>query len=149
MTRTEASLLHAANALVGGTGIVFAWMRYVLVSDDPYSVVSSPAEPAVQHLHVLTAPVLVFACGLIWQAHVWPRVRSSFRERRRSGISLALGFVPMVVSGYAIQISTDEDWRGVWIFVHLSTSGLWLAAYVAHQWRAWFAGITKRSPTSA
>lgn len=138
MTRFEANLLQVANFLVGGSGLVYAWMRYFAVPSDPFAVVNHPAQPAVLHLHVLSAPLLVFACGLIWQAHVWVRVRSGYTERRRTGFCLMLGLAPMISSGYALQVCGSETWRTVWIAVHLCTSALWIAAFVLHRWRAWF-----------
>ena len=46
-----------------------------------------PWQPAVQHLHVLAAPLLVFALGLIWKAHAWPgvRLRVAARRAQRAG----------------------------------------------------------------
>ncbi|HXO18770.1 MAG TPA: hypothetical protein VOA87_02470, partial [Thermoanaerobaculia bacterium] len=71
MTRLEAWTVHAATILVGSTGLVYAWMRYLLAPADPFAVVNHPLQPLVQHLHVLAAPLLVFAVGLIWRRHVW------------------------------------------------------------------------------
>ena len=76
MSRLEAWTLHAATLAVGGTGLVYAWMLYLLKPSDPYAVVNHPWQPGVQHLHVLTAPLLVFAAGVIWRAHVWRRFRA-------------------------------------------------------------------------
>jgi hypothetical protein len=133
MTRLEAWLLHASNALVGGTGLVYGWMRYALKPEDPYSVVGHPLQPDVQHLHVLFAPLLVFACGVVWQAHVWAGLRNHSSARRRSGLFLTATMIPMIASGYAIQIAVGEGWRAVWIAVHVASSSLWIAAYLAHQ----------------
>lgn len=133
MTRFELWLVHLSTVLVGGTGLVYAWMLYFLDSADPFAVVNHPWQPGVQHLHVWTAPLLVFAAGVIWRAHVWEHWRKGVRARRRSGIGLVLTLVPMVVSGYLIQTAVGEGWRTAWTVVHLTTSGLWLLGYVAHQ----------------
>lgn len=133
---------HLSNLLVGGTGAVYAVMRYGLKPQDPWAVVNHPLQPRVQHLHVLVAPLLVFAVGLIWQRHIAPRLRLSGQTGYLSGILLAVSLVPMVVSGYLIQTAVGERWRGVWVTVHLVTSAFWLAGYLAHQWR------TRRLPDS-
>ncbi len=133
MTRVELWLLHAATALVGGTGLVYAWMLYVLKPADPDAVVHHPWQPHVQHLHVLAAPLLVFAAGLIWRRHVWGGWRSGQPARRRSGVALALTLLPMVASGYLLQTAVDDAWRKGWVAVHLAASALWLAGYLAHQ----------------
>jgi undecaprenyl pyrophosphate phosphatase UppP len=124
--------MHAANALVGGTGLVYAWMCYFAVPVDEFAIVNHPWQPALQHAHVLSAPLLVFAGGVIWHRHVWTRVRDKFKQRRTTGLGLALTLVPMIASGYLIQTAGDELWRKLWVAVHLVSSGLWLAGYVAH-----------------
>ncbi len=85
MSRGEAWLQHVANVLVGGTGLVYGWMRYFASPFDEFARVNHPWQPDLQGLHVVTAPLLVFASGLIWRDHVWKRVRSGFRPRRRLG----------------------------------------------------------------
>jgi undecaprenyl pyrophosphate phosphatase UppP len=142
MSRFEAWLAHVATILVGGTGLVYAWMRYLLPPVDPYAVVNHPLEPAVQHLHVLAAPLLVFVAGQIWYRHAWMHWRRGVRQRRRSGIGLALTLVPMVVSGYLIQTTVDDPWRTAWIAVHLTASAVWLLGYITHL-------ASKRAETSS
>lgn len=132
MTRAEAWLQHVSNLLVGGTGLIYAWMRYAVEPDDPYAVVNHPLERDVQHLHVLTAPLLVFAVALVWQRHVWARVRSGFAPRRPTGLALASSFAPMAASGYLLQTAEAEGWRTAWLIVHLMSSGLWLLAMLVH-----------------
>lgn len=133
MTRFEAWLLHLSIILVGGTGLIYAIVRYLLEPVDPYSVINHPWQPMVQHLHILVAPLLVFAVGLVWRRHVLTHWRSGLVLRRRSGISLVLTMVPMVVSGYLIQVAVAETWRTVWVVVHCVASGLWLLGYLVHQ----------------
>jgi hypothetical protein len=132
VTRFEAWLLHSANLLVGGTGLVYAWMLYVCEPADELALVNHPLQPSVQHAHVLTAPLLIFAIGLVWRLHVAPRVKSGFRPRRKTGLTLALGALPMVASGYLLQTAEAEVWRQAWLAIHLATSALWIASYVTH-----------------
>lgn len=131
MSRGEALVLHLANLLVGGTGLVYAWMLYAMEPADPFSLANHPWQPHVQHLHVLLAPLLVFAAGLIWRGHVWKGWRLGLRDR--TGLSLVLTLTPMVVSGYLIQTATDDAWRRIWVIVHLTASALWLLGYLSHQ----------------
>jgi hypothetical protein len=127
-------MLHLATALVGGTGLVYAWMRYLLPPLDPYAAISigHPLQPAVQHGHVLAAPLLVFATGMIWQKHVWAHWRSGVPHRRRTGLALMLSLVPMMVSGYLLQVSVTSGWRRAWLLVHLGASALFLLGYGGH-----------------
>jgi len=132
MTRAEAWTNHAASLLVGGTGLVYAWLRYGVESPDPFSAVH-PALPPVQHAHVWSAPLLVFALGLVWRGHAWAGRRLGIAARRRSGTALMLAAAPMIASGYLLQTAVDPAWRRLWIAVHLAASALWLAGYLIHQ----------------
>jgi hypothetical protein len=137
MSRFEAWALHLGTALVGGTGLVYAWMLYLLTPADPFAVVNHPWQPAVQHLHVWLAPLLVFGAGMIWRAHAWAHLQRGVRRRRGSGLTLMLTLVPMVVSGYLIQTAVTEVWRTAWVAIHLTASGLWLTGHAAHLLLPW------------
>jgi hypothetical protein len=138
VNRFESLMTQLATVLVGGTGVVYAVMRYVLDPADEWSVVNHPWQPHVQHLHVLTAPLLVFAVGLMWSTHIRPSLRNGGRRGRVTGLGLAVSFVPMVVSGGLIQTAVDPTWRSVWIGLHLAASAMWLLAWVAHPvWLRW------------
>jgi hypothetical protein len=142
VSRFEAWFLNLSSLLVGGTGLVYAWMVYLVKPADPYSVVNHPWQPAVQHLHILVAPLLVFAGGMIWRRHAWSQWQGGVERRRRSGTSLIFTLVPMVVSGYLIQTAVEGDWRRIWVIVHLVASGLWLLGALAHQVPALYFRLT-------
>ena len=132
MSRAEAWLVHVANLLVVGTGIAYAVVRYLLEPPDPFSAVH-PAQPAIQHAHVWTAPLLVFALGAIWRSHALACTRLGVRARHKSGLVLMLGAVSMALSGYFLQTAVEPAWRTAWIWVHVAASLLWIAATLAHQ----------------
>lgn len=132
MSRAEAWLLHGANLLVGCTGLLYAWMAYLAVPADPDALVGHPWQPHVQHLHVLVAPVLVFAVGFVWQRHIWCHVSRGVRARRWSGLTMIGLLLPMVASGYLLQTAVDPTWRRIWVIVHVATSLAWILAYGGH-----------------
>jgi hypothetical protein len=125
-------LFHAANTLVSVTGLVYGWMRYFVTPADPWAVANHPAQPHVQHLHILGAPLLVMVLGWFWAEHAWRRWAAGSREGLWSGLFAWMAILPMVVSGYLIQVAVGEVWRSIWVGVHLVTSGLWLAAIAVH-----------------
>jgi hypothetical protein len=132
MTRFDRALFHLANALVGVTGLVYAVMRYLLEPSEPFAVVNHPAQPLVQHLHVWTAPLLVFAFGHFFLHHAWAGWRGGVREGRRTGLlMLALG-APMIGSGYFLQTATHETWRRICIALHVVTGLFWLLGAAGH-----------------
>lgn len=67
------------------------------------------------------------------ERHVWAGWKRGGRDRQRTGVSLALTLVPMVVSGYLLQTAVEESWRRAWVVVHLAASALWLLSYLVHQ----------------
>ncbi len=135
MSRGQLVLLHVANFAVCGSGLVYAWMRYLTEPADEWAVVNHPWQPHVQHLHVLAAPLLVFAVGLIWSSHIIEKARNG-RTNRIAGVGLIALFAPMAASGYLLQVAVDPGWRGTWMWVHLISSLLWVVVFLAHQAQA-------------
>jgi hypothetical protein len=131
MSRGEVAFVHLSNAAVVATGVVLGFMAYLIEPAEEWAVVNHPWQPHVQHLHVLAAPLLVFAVGLIWRSHAVAKLRNG-RRGRMTGLSLLIAFAPMAVSGYAMQVVVGEGWRSVWVAVHLTASAVWLAAFVFH-----------------
>lgn len=135
MSRTERWLLDISNLLVGGTGVVYAVMIYLMESPDEWTVVNHPWQPHVQHLHIVAAPLLVFACGLLWNRHVLAKLSANDPRGRITGLALVIQLIPMVLSGYLIQVSVSEGWRTIWVWVHLVTSFAWIMMTIAHRFR--------------
>ena len=148
MSRTERRLLDISNLFVGGTGIVDGVMKYLMESPDEWAVVNHPWQPHVQHLHVLAAPLLVFTCGLFWSRHVVEKLCGNGSGGRATGLTLIVQFVPLVLSGYLIQVSVSQTWRTVWIWVHLITAGIWILTAVAHRLRTTASARTGAEPDS-
>jgi hypothetical protein len=147
MTRIEAALVHTANGLVTLTGVVYGVMRYLMTPSDEWAVVNHPWQPLVQHLHVLAAPLLVFAVGLIWSLHITTRMQNG-REGRSTGVGLLVAFVPMAASGYLIQVAVEPGWRAAWIGLHVASSLLWIATFSIHQLRTWLTRESSEDPTT-
>lgn len=133
MTRGESTLLRLAHWAVALSGLVWAWMIYFAVSSDPYAAVNHPWQPRVHAAHVLAAPALILAVGLIWRAHAWARIRSGFRSRRATGIGLALLFLPMAASGYLLEVTVEESARAAWSWIHLAASLAWVGCWILHR----------------
>jgi hypothetical protein len=132
MTRAQAWLAHTAALLVGGSGLVYAWMRYLCEPRDEFALVNHPWQPLLQHLHVLAAPLLVFAVAALWAEHVWRRVRSGYPRQRPTGLVLFVLFFPMVFSGGWVQVAEGELARTAAVWTHALGGTLWCAAYAVH-----------------
>ncbi len=131
MRRSTYILQLVGNLMVGITGLVYAWMRHLLTPAEPWDLVSHPWQPHVQHLHVLAAPILVFAVGVVWSEHATPRLWRGW-PRQNTSIGLLVAFVPMAASGYLLQVSTGELWRSIFGWLHLTAGLIWLLSFVAH-----------------
>jgi hypothetical protein len=125
--------VHSASALVGATGLVYGWMLYFGEPVDEFALVNHPQQPTLHNLHILFAPLLVFACGLLWRSHIWARIRAGFQSKRRSGIALAVLLVPMVSSGYLLQVSDEPATERLWVWTHGLSSCAWILIYIWHQ----------------
>jgi len=133
MTRTERWLIQFANLLVGGTGLVYAVMKYLMEPAGPFSVINHPLQPLVLTLHLVGAPLLVLAVGILWKGHIAERWQSGRPAGRVSGTGLGLTFLPMVLSGYLLQTASAPFWRQTWLVLHLTTSAVWTLMFLAHQ----------------
>jgi hypothetical protein len=132
MTPLERWIVWIATAAVTGTGTAYGILRYLLATTDEFGLVSHPAEPLALKLHVLAAPLLVFAVGMIAVRHVLAHLRQGARMGRRSGLTALVTIVPMIASGYAIQVVTSERWLVVLAWVHGVTSVLFALGAVSH-----------------
>ena len=149
MTWAEKILLWGSTLVVGATGIVYAWMKYLLTPLDPYAAVNHPLQPLVLKVHLVAAPFLVFAVGLVFTQHIWRQFRSGLKRGRRSGTGTILTLVPMVLSGYLIQTVTAEGWVWWLAMVHLATGTLFVLGFVSHQVSMWVRQAAARRRTIA
>lgn len=132
MTRFERWTVWVGIAAVVGSGVAYGILRYLLASTDAWGVTSHPLEPVALRLHVLSAPLLVFALGLIALRHILDHLRQGVRQGRRSGLASVASVTPMIGSGYALQVVTDERWLVALAWVHGVTSTVFAVGAVAH-----------------
>jgi hypothetical protein len=132
MSRWELFLLHASTLAIAISGVVYGLMKYAMTGSDPDSPLGHPWQPGVLKAHVLAAPFLVFAFGLVARGHALPKWRSGEKTGRKSGIAL-LGLVaPLVLSGYAVQVFTGDSLRRATGWVHAALGAVWVLAYAVH-----------------
>lgn len=118
------------------TGVIYLWLKYLLVNDDPLAVANHPWQPVVLKAHILVAPLLVFSIGLVAVRHVWRHLQSGIREGRRSGVLTVVVLGPMILSGYLIQALTDEVWLKALAISHIGLGIAYGAGLLAHQYTA-------------
>jgi hypothetical protein len=131
MSRLERWSLHLAALLTAGTGLLDGLLRWFGERPGEFGPEAHPWLGTAQHLHVLVAPLLVFALGMMVRGHLWPRLQSG-AEGRRTGLGTALLIAPMVLSGVGIQVATAPAWRGGLAWAHGIGSGAFLLSYAGH-----------------
>jgi hypothetical protein len=145
MTRLEKILLHGGTLLVGATGLAYAIFKYLMTNDDPFSAVNHPLQPWALALHVLAAPALVFGVGIMFKDHMLGKMKNGAPDRaKRAGLSTLLLFVPMVVTGYLIQVLSAEIPRRWSIWLHIGLGIGYMVLYAGH-----LASAPSRAPRSA
>jgi hypothetical protein len=132
MNRLQVLYLHACVFLTATTGAAYAWMRYAMRTDDPFAVVNHPMQPFLLSAHVVIAPLLVFGFGWVFADHIWPKFVQKNAPQRRSGLWSMGAIVPMVLSGYLMQVTTGDALRQAMAVAHWIASALFVIAYSVH-----------------
>lgn len=131
MTRGERWALHLATAGVALSGLAFGALKYFGERAGEFGPEPHPWMAWAQHAHVLAGPLLVFAFGILFKAHVLPALRS--RETRRgSGWVLLVVISLLILSGYLLQIQAQATLRQALAWLHAPLGALFLLAYLAH-----------------
>ncbi|MGI9040616.1 MAG: hypothetical protein ACR2HK_05855 [Gemmatimonadales bacterium] len=136
MTRFERWAVWSTSVATLVTGVLFMWMKYLLVSDDPFAVVNHPWQPLMLKLHILVAPLLTFSIGLVALRHVWRHVQSGMRDGRRTGLVTLVALGPMIVTGYLIQAVTHQGWLEAMAISHIALGLLYGVGLLLHQFAA-------------
>jgi len=125
-------LLWLSAAVLLASGLAYAYMRYLMHGDDPFSAYNHPAQPWVLDLHVLAAPLLLFAVGWFWGNHIVPKLRRGVRTGRVSGAVLLALISLMTLSGYLLQTVASPGWRLVTAWTHGISGVLFCGILVGH-----------------
>ena len=136
MTRFERWTVWSSAIATGLTGLGFMWAKYFVPPPDQWSVVNHPLEPWFLKLHIVTAPVFVFAVGLIATRHIIPHLKKREPSGRRSGLIMVWMFLPMALTGYLIQVVSSPRWLVPLVVVHILTGCAFLLGIAGHRVRS-------------
>ena len=126
-------LLWTSSLVAGGTGIVFWWMDHMMEPVSEWAVINHPLQAWILKAHILSAPVLLFAVGLVAADHIWKHFRNAVRRGRRTGVSTMWVVGPMVATGYLIQAVTHTGWLAFLAWSHLALGVFYVLALLLHQ----------------
>ena len=133
MTRFQRWGLYVSTAVAPVSGVVYFVMKRFMTPADPWAVINHPLEPWMLKLHILSAPLMLFAVGLITTQHIWRSLKSSLPTGRKTGVTTALLFGPMVLTGYLIQVVTTPLWLDVLGWTHLALGLVCAVGIFAHR----------------
>ena len=108
MNRFEKWMLWTSFALTAITGVGLLWTKYFMHTTDPWAVINHPLQPWLLKGHIVAAPALVFALGLISSKHIWQHFKARLVVGRRTGTITVLMGGLMILTGYLIQVVTQD-----------------------------------------
>ena len=134
---------NALHVVVGVTGFVYLYMKFVLVTDDPFAIINHPWQPAMLSIHVVAAPVFIAFFGMLFRSHSLRKLLSGNPANRRSGWTSIIGFSVMALSGYFIQVGTSLAFITFSIWLHVAAGTLFTIGYSVHFVIGW--RVTRQS----
>ncbi|MEO8587530.1 MAG: hypothetical protein ABI584_15295 [Acidobacteriota bacterium] len=132
MKRWAVVLNHLACLLVGLSGVAYGVMKYLMAGSDPDSRAGHPWQQPMLKLHVLAAPFLVFALGLVFSGHALTRLQAGEETGRASGTGLLSFAAPLVLTGPLIQVFTGDSARHWTGWIHAALGAVYVLAYAGH-----------------
>ena len=132
MTRFQRGLLYGSTFVAAVSGVTYFVMKRFMTPVDPWAVINHPLEPWALKLHILTAPVMLFAVGLITTQHIWRSMRSNLPTGRQSGLIAVGTFTPLVATGYLIQTFTSPTTLTILGWSHLMLGVACAASLLVH-----------------
>ena len=118
--------------ITSSTGSILLFMKYLMQPMDEYAVINHPWQPIVLKFHIISAPFMILGLGYLLAVHVLPILQRKVKESLKTGFSLLMLILPMVVSGYMIQLITSEFWLSTTAMLHIAFSVFFLFSYFLH-----------------
>jgi hypothetical protein len=132
VTSFQKWFLWASSLATGASGVALWWMDRFMEPVSEWAVINHPLQPWMLKAHLLAAPMLVFALGLIAAGHIWRHFRARVRRARGSGVLTMWTLAPMVLSGYLIQVVTIPPALSALAWIHVGTGLAYLVGLACH-----------------
>ena len=132
MTRWERLAFNVLGGVVSASGLVYAWMKYGMATDDPFALVNHPLQPAMLKVHLMASPWFILSCGVLIGSHVMAITGRGPSPNRRTGFVTLASVLAMTFSGYGLQVFTAPVWTRAMLALHLASAGLFLVIYGVH-----------------
>ena len=133
----ERRSFNTLNVIVALTGIVYFYMKYLIMSDDPFAVINHAWQPSMLSLHVVVSPILLIFFGMVFRSHTLKKILSNQKPDRRPGWTSLISFSSMALTGYLLQVLSSPVWLQWMVVLHIVTSVIFLIGYSAHLVLGW------------
>ena len=133
MTPFQKWFLWTTSIVTGASGLALWWMDSFMEPVAEWAVINHPLQPWMLKAHLLAAPLLVFAVGLIGAGHIWKHFRAPVRRARHSGLLTMWMLAPMALSGYLIQVVTVPAVLRALAWIHIGTGLAYLVGLAGHR----------------
>ncbi len=133
MSRFEKLSVWITSIAVALSGFGYTWTKYFVENPDPFTAINHPLEPWFLKVHVVSAPLFVFAIGLLAGRHIWTHIKNRVQFGRRTGFTIVGVIVPMVLTGYLIQVITPLSLLAALAVSHIGLGVLFTVGMVLHQ----------------
>ena len=133
--------LWITTILVILTGVALFGVKYLMTPGEPWAVINHPIQPWILKAHIIVSPFMIFAVGMITVRHIWQHYRGGLARGRHTGIVTALVTVPMILTGYFIQVMTSMGWIKAMAIAHIVLGTIYALGLSAHQ-----VAIQRRQP---
>jgi len=133
MSRLERWALWLTSLLVVITGTGLFVTKYLMKPTDPWAVINHPLQPWFLKTHIMVSPFLVLAVGSVTLRHIWQHYRAGQLTGRRSGVTTALVTLPMIASGYLIQVITAVGLLRAMAISHMVLGTMYALGLSVHQ----------------
>jgi len=131
MTKNQYRFVHFTSYLTIFHGILYWLVKEFFQVETDYGLRPHSSQTYIQAAHILLSPLLVISFGLLWQNHIILYF-SKKTKKLKTGITLTLSLVILILSGYLIQVIYNDLGKVVVTWVHLILSLLYLLSYLIH-----------------
>ena len=145
MTTFQRQFVYISTIAALISGVLYIGLRTFAEPEDPWAIVNHPLEPWALKAHILTAPIMLFAVGLITAQHIIRSLRSSLPNGRQSGLIMTVLFGPLALTGYLLQTVISPLVTSILSWTHLGLGLICAVALVIH-WRVLQGRRLKRRP---
>jgi hypothetical protein len=125
------TLSHWSNYLLIASGVIYGVLKYTMQVESEYGLRPHEWQGFTQGLHIVISPLMVFSLGSLWWQHIL-KMKENSKMKRRSGLSMLYLSIPMILTGYFIQVFYQPTLKEVFIWGHVLLSIVWTLLYVIH-----------------